>query len=185
MESVRLGWYTGQFGNWIDETLPKNSTWRVYYDHGGPDAHRKSAVLGFRGSEPHHSNRLADVDVLIAMDDQIAEVLIEIEENPLSPKKILGDVTAALLCNHFQTTDRRIYSVSANTKLIVAGWASEEGSQTAKVEKVLLPWIRSLPAAAGGIFPANVDILVRASLEDAIDELKTRIGGRLNRETHL
>jgi hypothetical protein len=58
--------------------------------------------------------------------------LIEIEETEMSPKKLLGDVFATLMCNWFALKGKnkqKYFRVSPNTKLIVAGVVQKLGDE--------------------------------------------------------
>ena len=71
-----------------------------------------------------NSNRIADIDIL-ASRGTTAEVLIEIEERECSPKKILGDVLATMLCDGFAIktpTGQKTFRPTSATRLIVTGF---------------------------------------------------------------
>jgi hypothetical protein len=119
----------------------------VYYDHGDPaiDTH-VAATKGFFGTEVRNLTRLADIDIIVASPDQIAQLLIEIEERPCPPKKLLGDILAILLCNQFGVRDhgeQRIFRISPVTRLIVAGVVSSRGYGRRKIDEVIAPRLQA------------------------------------------
>jgi len=99
------GKWTGEFGLWLTNYLNTISCYRkhsVFYDHGNKQEHPNVvAIKGFIGNHVTNANRLADVDVLVANDKQEIIVLIEIEESNITPKTLLGDVFASLMCNGY------------------------------------------------------------------------------------
>jgi hypothetical protein len=95
--AARPGYETAQFGRRLAASLQEMARYR---DWVRPWRHEcrchVAATKGFFGKAVKNLNRLADIDVLVASDDGKARLLIEIEERACSPKKILGDVLAAL-----------------------------------------------------------------------------------------
>jgi hypothetical protein len=121
---MRQGLETGQFGRRLAERLQQSALhrdWVVYYDHGDTSVDSKvAATKGFFGTSVKNLNRLADVDILVASNDGIAQLLIEVEERACSPKKILGDVLATLLCNQFAVRvqgRQQLFALSPATRL--------------------------------------------------------------------
>jgi len=93
---------------------------------------RVNAIKGFFGQKVDNRNRLADIDMLIALPDKVTRVLIEIEERACYPKKNLEDVLATLLRNHFAVLvqgHQELFEVSPSTKLIVAGVGPNSGKR--------------------------------------------------------
>lgn len=101
---MKQGYETGLFGSRLAKAISESAAhtgWRVYYDHGDTNIDSNVAsIKGFFGEEVANLNRLADVDVLIGAPSGEAIVVIEIEERFSSPKQVLGNVLAALMCNH-------------------------------------------------------------------------------------
>ncbi|MBC8235578.1 hypothetical protein H8E77_39025, partial [bacterium] len=101
----KAGEQTGRFGCWLTQYLkgsPQYYKHLVYYDHGKRDSKPNvAAIKGFFGDEVSNKNRLADVDLMVAKPNKDIMLLVEIEERESSPKKILGDVLAILMCNRF------------------------------------------------------------------------------------
>jgi hypothetical protein len=145
------GYWTGGFGHRLAEVFDPDggpSRWTVYYDHGDPagDPH-VGACKGFFGQTVTNANRLPDIDVLVASVDDVARVLIEIEERPSPPKELLGNVLAVLLCTKVAVGvrgDQRLFDITGDTRLIVAGIASPKGHTQEKLAQVIGPRLRGL-----------------------------------------
>jgi hypothetical protein len=176
------GWATGQFGQWLREELEKpgrSPQCELFYDHGdsATDPH-VAAIKGFAGETVSNRNRLADIDVMLATPEQEVQLLIEIEERPLSPKKLLGDIFALLFCNQVavrQDNQQRYFLITPQTHLIVAGIVPAPGQQRAKIEDVILPRVRHTTAPLGSIPPHNLTLVLGDTLEDAIERLKVHM----------
>ncbi|MDZ7391638.1 MAG: hypothetical protein ONB25_01875, partial [candidate division KSB1 bacterium] len=145
------GLETGKFGSRLAARMRNDlryEGWSIYYDHGDATMDPAvAAIKGFFGAEVKNVNRLADVDVLIGSPDGAARVLIEIEERPCSPKKILGDIFALLLCNRFAVRkgqEQRVFRASPSTRVIVAGVLPGRGHRLCKVEDVIVPRLYQL-----------------------------------------
>jgi hypothetical protein len=169
------GLETGKFGSWLATIMradPRHQPWVVYYDHG--DARSDPAVAatkGFFGSEVKNINRLADVDILIGSAAGAAHVLIEVEERPCSPKKILGDILALLLCNGFAVSvdqDQRVFRGSPDTRVIIAGVLPSAGHRIEKVEDVIVPRLRQLHGLSDGISPSNVHLIFSETIQASL-----------------
>jgi hypothetical protein len=146
----------------------------MYYDHGDTRSDPAvAATKGFFGSEVKSFNRLADVDILIGTATGAALVLIEIEERPSSPKKILGDILALLLCNGFAVRvgqEQRVFRPSPETRVIVAGVLPGAGHRLEKVEDVIGPRLHQLQPLADGICPVNVHLIFAQSTEASLQK---------------
>jgi hypothetical protein len=140
-----------QFGCWLTQHLSENDKskiWVKYYDHGDKTADcNVAAIKGFVGKEVCNGNRLADADVVLVRNG-FARLLIEIEERPCSPKKILGDVLAHLMCDQYAVVrvgqrGRQDYLKvgKKETRLIIAGVLPSTGVRLEKVNSVIGPLI--------------------------------------------
>ena len=101
---LRHGTGTASFGKWLKdylEGIPEYEDYLVYYDHGDSQKSNVVAIKGFCGKSVTNQNRLADIDIMVANPKKEIVVLIEIEEKPASPKKYIGTIFAALMCNRF------------------------------------------------------------------------------------
>jgi hypothetical protein len=152
----------------------------VFYDHG--DAALDPAVAatkGFFGFEVKNLNRLADIDILVASPEGIAEVLIEIEERPSTPKKILGDILAVLLCNRFAVRvagQQRTFGVSPRTQLVVAGVLPDRGYRLRKIQEVINPRLHQLEGLPDGVSPRNVHLVFNATIPTTTKKLEGLLG---------
>jgi len=148
----KVGEKTGQFGLWLTEELKDYPQFQVYYDHGNPEAHSNVAVIkAFLGDEVTRENKLADIDVMVT--NQAGEILllIEIEESPISPKTLLGDVFASLLSTGFAATiggKQTYFRVTPQTQLWVAGYV-----ESVKVGKLDL--IHQIQEKINELIPEN------------------------------
>lgn len=171
------GMETGRFGEWLTGLLRRHPTEniQVYYDHGDKTVHSNvAAIKAFAGEEVSNSNRLADLDVLVAKGDE-ALLLIEIEERPLSPKKVLGDVLAVMLCNRLAVLvdgSQRYFKFTPGTQLIIAGAVPDAGQRVSKIREVIAPRIKAISGPPGGLRPDRVGLLFSRSLADTIQALK-------------
>jgi len=124
----RAGEKTGEFGAWLREAIQGQVDYQVYYDHGDPEKDDNVAVIkAFLGETVTRENKLADVDVMIANQDNEILLLIEIEESPISPKTLLGDVFACLLSSGFavRVEGKQVdFRVTPRTQLWIAGTAA-------------------------------------------------------------
>jgi len=125
----KAGEKTGQFGLWLTEYISENHPsqgYQVYYDHGDPRLHDNVVVIkGFLGDTVTSKNKLADLDVMVANQNNEVLLLIEIEESSLSPKTLFGDVFASLFSTKFAVNvdGKQIYfSITKQTILLVAGY---------------------------------------------------------------
>jgi len=165
---------TARFG----ENLAKEfgSRYVVYYDHGDP---RKSdsvaackAFYGTPGEGVHNANRLADVDALIADSDGRALILIEIEERPSSPKKIVGDIFALAMSNHVAVGrgDQAHFAIGAHTQVIIVGLLPEKGAGREKVDTVIKARLSSFCREEYELSLHNVRLVFRELLEVALND---------------
>ncbi|MBI4673423.1 MAG: hypothetical protein HY741_17360 [Chloroflexi bacterium] len=106
----------------------------VLFDHGvtGQDA---SAAMGkiavWFGAENSRNTCLAELDIAVvqARTNRVY-ALIEIEETPVAPKQLLGDVLATLLGERISFTRNRSLQVGPWTTLLVLVQAGSGAQQT-------------------------------------------------------
>lgn len=172
---AKQGIETAKFGRWSAEYL-KNIPYQVYYDHGDrQNDPNVFSIKGFYGDYVHNINRLADIDVLIASKDKEAKILIEIEERPISPKKLLGDILAILMCNRIaigKGKKQEYYEVNDGTKLIVAGILPNHGNRIKKIKEIIKPRLNSMSGFFDGICPENIDLIFKENIPLTINNLK-------------
>lgn len=179
---IQHGQNTGDFGSWLTVYLRDSRRYRdyqVYYDHGNrTTVANVVAIKGFLGADVTNRNRLADVDVMIVAPNKSVRLLIEIEERPSSPKKILGDVLASILCNRFAIRlngEQQYFSVTSDSELIVAGIVPSSGNRLLKIEQIILPRIRQLSGLSDGICPSNVGLVFSDNIDSTINRVKDMI----------
>lgn len=183
----KQGKETGDFGLWLTQHYSSTEL-HIFYDHGDRNSHPNvAAVKGFykqEGEKISNRNRLADVDVIVASKKNEILLLIEIEERPVSPKKVLGDVFAIILCNRFAVRINRKqtdFFVTLGTKLFVAGFVPGVGHRLRKIREVTMPRLMQFPGLPGGIHPHNnIELIFEASLQEAIARLKSKTESMLN-----
>jgi hypothetical protein len=175
------GYRTGEFGYWLTQhlaTIPRYRDYVVYYDHGDSQSEPNVAVIhGFCGSEVTNVTRLAEVDVMIATPDGELVLLIEIEEREISPKKLLGDLLALLMCNGFAVKtniSHQYFRIAPNTRLVVAGVVPCKGSRPRKITEVIEPRLAELDGLSNSISPNNIQFVFEDSIETTVSVLKKR-----------
>ena len=183
---MRLGYETGQFGIRLAARIRSSSAhsgWHVYYDHGDPALDASvAATKGFFGTDVNNLNRLADIDILVASPNCIAQLLIEIEERPCSPKKILGDTLAILLCNQFAVCvhgEQWTFRASPATRLIVAGVIPDRGNRLRKIDEVIGPRLHRLEGLTDGISPKNVQYVFKRTIAATLEKLDAIVAAQL------
>ena len=178
---MKSGIETGKFGRWLADEVAKSSRYQgclVYYDHGNPgEDPRVAAIKGFYGETVTNENRLADVDVIIARPDGELMAVIEIEERPIAPKKLLGDIFAILMCNRFAVKEggrQQYFEVGEESELVVAGMVPSKGKRLAKAMNVIEPRLGSFTGPEDGIRLDKVVLILEAELGTVIEKLKER-----------
>ena len=109
-------------------------------------------------------------------------LVIEIEEGAISPKKLLGDLMAILMCNRFAVaTDigHRTFTITPDTQFILAGVVSPRRNKPRKIEEVIAPRLDEIGRLSGGIDPANVSLVFESNIQKAIGVVKDRVRGML------
>ena len=179
---------TGRFGVWLAQwlgSMPKYQDYLVLYDHADKETGAHPTVIhGFYGSLPTNANRLAEVDVMVATPSKEVVLVIEIEESQTTPKKLLGDVLAILMCNHFAARtaaatfagEQKVFSVTDQTQLIIASVAADHGSGQKKINEVIVPRLQQMVSSPDGIRPGNVSLLLRPDVSNTIAALKEIVG---------
>jgi len=178
---TKHGEETGKFGKCLTRYLKNKDyfDYFVYYDHGCKQAEPNvTEIRGFFGAEVKNRNRLADVDLLVAKPNKDAVILVEIEERPVSPKKILGDVFAILMCNQFAVKldgEQQYFRVNAETKLIIAGIALNKGIRLERINEVIIPRLQLFKTPDDSINPKNVNLIFKENISSTIEALKEKI----------
>ena len=176
------GKMTGEFGAWLTTFIQSNDfaeQFIVYFDHGDKEKFPNVvAIKGFYGEQVSNRNRLADIDVVVVNEKDEVELLIEIEEMAVSPKKLLGDIFSILCCNRIAVkvgSEQKQLQLSPKTQLIVAGIVPAHGSQQEKIHQVILPRLRHFAIPNDAIPIANVSFVGDESPLDLLERLKRAI----------
>jgi hypothetical protein len=178
---------TGKFGLWLSQYVQhadKLNQYKVFYDHGEKYSDLGAvAIKGFYGEQVTNTNRLADIDLLVADQQGNAKLLIEIEEHQSSPKKIIGDVFAIAMCNRIEVKQagvRTTFHLTPETVLIVAGIVNPHGAKLTQASGVIYPRIHSFSAPQDGLQLENVQLMFHSNLKCTIESLKEQVLKILN-----
>lgn len=174
----RHGEKTGAFGKWLyDYCKEYHRDLTVYYDHGEKLIDPNVCVpMGFNGIKVLNKNRLTDVDILVGRDDKKAKLLIEVEQSLASPKTVLGDLLATLMCNKFAIKKDKYhdyYEVCEKTHLMLAFPYKEKGYSKEKMANIA----KRLPQLGGfkdGLPTSNIELVMAPNLEATLEKLKER-----------
>jgi hypothetical protein len=176
------GKQTGEFGRWLYEYLRNSSRYRdlaVFYDHGDKlEDPNVAAIKGFFGSRVTQSNRLADIDVMVASPDKEAILLIEIEEGQASPKKLLGDVFAILFCNQLAVkvgNRQEYYTICPETRLLIASASSSQSGRVEKIDKVIRPRLQQFAGAEDAIRAKNIEFIFGEDVPATVRVLSKKV----------
>ena len=178
---LKAGEKTGQFGLWLTnyirmEQLDKN--YFVYYDHGDPARYDNVKVIkGFIGEKVKNANRLTDIDVLVANRNNEILLLIEIEESPISPKTLLGDIFASLFSTEFAVKIRNeniYFSKTPGTHFIVASYNPSDKKRKIYTDRVQEK-LREFLSTESGIKPEHVECIIESELGCCLKKLQQRV----------
>jgi len=172
---------TGQFGLWLTEYLREEreeKNYIVYYDHGDPTQHDNvKAIKGFSGDEVRNENRLTDIDVLVANQNREILLLIEIEESPISPKTLLGDIFASLFSTKFAVkigNENIYFSKTPRTHLIVASYNPSDKKRKIYTDRVQEK-LREFLSTEIEIKPDHVEFIIESELGCCLKKLQQRV----------
>ena len=178
----KAGEKTGQFGLWLTEYIRENHStqgYQVYYDHGDSGLHDNVAVIkGFLGDTVTSKNKLADVDVIVANQNHEVLLLIEIEESPLSPKTLLGDVFASIFSNKFAVNvgGRQTYfSTTKQTRLLVAGYVPQKTRNKSKLMIDIRSRLGGFSGSNDSISIDQVDFVIGEDIKSCIVFLQRKV----------
>jgi hypothetical protein len=184
----RPGSATGEFGRSVAAMLQERGVeqqYHLFYDHGDPSTDPcVAAAKGVAGTSLSQQTRLADIDLVLATPEGKVVLLIEIEERPLSPKKLLGDLFTLLLCDRVAVRREGVnhfYEITPETRLVIAGITPDKGSQRAKYEEVILPRAQQVSGLPSGIPMSQVTLVLGETLEQMIERLKAEVWGVVGR----
>ncbi len=174
----KQGLDTGRFGKQLYDYCKKaDLPFDVYYDHGDKNVDPNvAATKGFFGKTVSNLNRLADVDVIVGSNDK-AILVIEIEERPTSPKKILGDAFAIMMCNKFAVKvgdSQKTYDVDEDTKLMLACYFQPKGYRLEKTQN-LIDRLRKFEEFKGGIVGKNICLISENDIQKLMEKLRIKV----------
>jgi len=175
------GEQTGKFGEWLTAYLnqsTKRQGYTVYFDHGDKSWPNVGVIYGFYGDHLSRRNQLTQADVILV--DQAGDIifLIEIEERQSPPKKIIGDVFAVFMCNHFAVrhhNNQLVFRLTPETKFVFAGWASRKGSKVDQLQAVIVNRLQQFVVPHDSLNPQNIEFILEENLSSAIEKLGQRI----------
>lgn len=127
-------------------------------------------------------SHISELDILIGSRDKKAQILIEVEERSCSPKKILGNLFASLLCDRFEvkTKDGPVcFMVTSETRLIVCGIQPGHGKRIDKIDRTIVPRLHALSSTPNEILPKNISLIFDESLEFTLELVKEEIADAL------
>ena len=172
----KSGEKTGEFGLWLTEMLKDQPQFQVYYDHGNPEENDNVSVIkAFLGEKVTKENKLAEIDVMVVDQSDEILLLIEIEESPISPKTLLGDVFASALSSGFAAVragEQTYFRVTQQTQLWVAGYVLSENSQKTAFLAHIQRKINVLNKANVTSSVGEVRLIIENDLESCLEMLK-------------
>jgi len=177
----KQGYQTGLFGEWLSnylEGITTSQQYVVYYDHGDRQTNPNVvAIKGIYGDNLSRQSKLAEVDVMVTKLNHDVAVVVEIEERESSPKKIIGDMIALLMCNRFCARldgVNQYFRITPETRLIVAGIINPKGSKMSQLKEVILPRLQQFTPLPDCISPKNLRIIFAEDkdIETTIKDLK-------------
>jgi hypothetical protein len=172
---------TGEFGLWLTRNIRMNSQYCVYYDHGNKQEDPMVvtvAIKGFFGEKITNTNRLADVDVMVVNNDNEVILLIEIEESKISPKKLLGDIFTAVMCNRFAVRiekENKYFDVSSKTRLIIAGVVPNQENEQNKIRDTIIPRLQKLHILNDALQIDKIKIVTGKDISETLEKLKNEV----------
>ena len=183
----KAGEKTCEFGLWLTKYILENYTnqgYQVYYDHGDSKLHNNVAsIKGFLGDTVTSKNKLADLDVMVANQDHEILMLIEIEESPLSPKTLFGDIFASLFSTQFAVRvdgEQTYFSITNRTRLLVAGYVPQKTRKKSNLMIEIRSRLADFSAPEDSILMDQVDIVIEEDLNRCLDFLKRNVIDILN-----
>ena len=178
---LKAGEKTGQFGLWLTEYVRSelsDKNYTVYYDHGDPQKYRiVAAIKGFIGEEVRNENRLTDVDVMVADEKGDIVLLIEIEESPISPKTLLGDIFASLFSTKFAVkigNENIYFSKTPGTHLIIASYNPSDKKRKIYTDRVQEK-LGAFLSTESEIKPDHVEFIIESELGCCLKKLQQRV----------
>jgi hypothetical protein len=181
MLMAHQGVETAEFGQWLHDYVMTNGRAEVvHYDQGDPlpDSRHVEAAKGSCGPKVRNPTHVADMDVVVVNPRNEVLFFVEIAERPFSPKKLSGDLLEALLCNGItvRVNGRHKYlSLLPQTKFFFAGALPNRGQELRKIEEVIRRRLAQLQGFPQGLNPANIELIVRDGMDNAIADLKGQV----------
>jgi hypothetical protein len=177
---LKSGEKTGQFGLWLTEYINEERSekdYLVYYDHGDQARYDNVKVIkGFIGEKVKNANRLTDIDVLVANQENEILLLIEIEESPISPKTLLGDIFSSLVSTNFSVRkDEQVnFSVTSGSHLIIASFHPNP-ERRKNYRDDIRRRIGEFSVPEDSISVDNIEFIIEADLDISLEKLRQRM----------
>jgi hypothetical protein len=170
---------TGKVGCWLTGVLrDAGSLNSVFYDHGTKTGdHNVCEPKGFIGRTVNNRSRIKGSDILVGSPDGVVRVVVEIEERPVSPPKIIGDVCTVLMCDGFAARvgrEQRYFRLDDRSVLIVAGVVPDKGCRLQKIELIEMR-IRQGAGYPSSILPSNIELIFENELSTTLVRLQNRL----------
>ena len=167
------------FGMWLADYLAGIPQYEDYLVHcerarGEPKLSVMEARRGLRGPANMES-RLADVDVMVAKPNKDLVVLVQIETEVASPKRILGAVLAILMCNRLALEldgVQQYYKIGPETKFVLAGTMTTGAYAVRRIKETIWPRLQHFAITGDGIDPKNVIFVFRRPLSSTMRALR-------------
>ena len=175
---MKPGKKTGIFGK---ELYEKYKNHIIFYDHG--DASKNDNVVackGICGNKVKNVYRLTDIDIMIADSKRVLKILIEIEEGYCSPKKIIGDIFSATMCNQIAIRNESSnFNITKETILIIGGVVPPKGIRRDKIKRVINKRIKTFYRNDDGLDLNKVEFYFEENIKEVLKQSKHRLNNVL------
>jgi len=177
---MKNGEYTAEFGEELTEELESYRNFQVYYDHGDSSKPNVGQITPyFRDKEYNDSTTLSNVDILITRKTDDVEkpiIIIEIEEVPSPPKKILSDIFNLLFAGsvHFRLNNRKFEDFPLDRTYLIVGTVVESDNASHKIGNISNAIIELKKLIKGSAFDVGIGRIELFKSYDIID-LRTQI----------
>ena len=114
--------------------------YRIYYDHGDSSLSEVLEPKVFLGEEYNLSNHLSDVDIVfIDTKNNVAKIIVEVEESEVYPKKFISDIFSILIADKIRIKEEedkeQLYSLN-NTFLFLILNTGGSSYRKQKISKI-------------------------------------------------
>ena len=180
VSEMKNGEYTAEFGEELTEELEPYTNFQVYYDHGDKSEPNVGHITPyFRDKEYNGSTTLSNVDILITRKTDDVEkpiIIIEIEEAPSSPKKILGDIFNLFFAGsvRFRLNNNEGKDFQLNKTHLIVGTVVKSDNALRKIDNISREIIEFKRLIKGSVFDVGIGEIGLFKSYDIID-LRTQI----------